>query len=357
MEELHSGVSPVLQRKYISALGALAKCERVFVIAALRSGFYADCDQFPEFVELTALSGKYELQPPTPRGIGNMIRFPAEAASLRFERDPDTGRSLDEALVEAASAKPEPLPLLEHLLSRLYQRQLDRKDGLLRWSDYRELGELQGALAHHWKDRVFDVEKAMNSEPPIRDPVSGGARPGRRGSPDPSEIIPYHDLISSPDSNQVKEGATGLVDRLLKEGLLSADVDPKQGLLISVPQEALLRTWPGLWHWLSEDRHFFQMRDRLDASLKLWLSRGHHSNDLLDRGIGLAEAETLLRDFGSSLREGQIEYIRKSLAKQKWRRWVQDGIGLTAITGLAVFAAFAGVGRFNLGEPAQRPGN
>ena len=161
--------------------------------------------------------------------------------------------------------------------------------------------------------------------------------------------VPYHDLISSPDSNQgPKAGATGLVDRLLKEGLLSADVDPKQGLLISVPQEALLRTWPGLWHWLSEDRHFFQMRDRLDASLKLWLSRGHHCNDLLDRGIGLAEAETLLRDFGSSLREGQIEYIRKSLAKQKWRRWVRDGIGLTAITGLAVFAAFAGVGRLNL---------
>ena len=47
LEELFtSGVSPVLQRKYISALGALAKCERVFVIAALRSGFYADCDQF-----------------------------------------------------------------------------------------------------------------------------------------------------------------------------------------------------------------------------------------------------------------------------------------------------------------------
>src|SRR3981189_2462258 len=56
------GVSPVLQRKYISALGALVKCERVFVIAILRSGFYADCQQFPEFVELTALSGKYELQ-------------------------------------------------------------------------------------------------------------------------------------------------------------------------------------------------------------------------------------------------------------------------------------------------------
>src|SRR6202011_4257915 len=71
LEELFTGeVSSVLQRKYISALVALANCERVFVIATLRSDFYARCQQFPELVELTALSGRYELQPPTPRGIG-----------------------------------------------------------------------------------------------------------------------------------------------------------------------------------------------------------------------------------------------------------------------------------------------
>ena len=128
---------------------------------------------------------------------------------------------------------------------------------------------------------------------------------------------------------------------------MNADADPKQELLISVPQEALLRRWPGVWQWLSEDRHFFQMRDRLDASLKLWLSRNRQSDDLLDRGIGLAEAETLLRDFRSSLSERQIEYIQKSLARQKRRRRVRDSIGLAAIAGLAVFAIFAGIERFN----------
>jgi energy-coupling factor transporter ATP-binding protein EcfA2 len=348
LEELFtSGVSPVLRCKYISALGALAKCERVFVIATLRSGFYTDCQQFPEFVELTALSGKYELQPPTPRGIGNIIRFPADAAGLRFERNPDTGRSLDEALVEAAIASPEPLPLLEHLLSRLYQRQLDRKDGLLLWSDYRALGELQNALSQHEKT-VFSTLKTDEKEA-LRFVIRHLVAPGRG---EEGHLIrrdvPYRDLISSPEPNQKQRaGATGLVDRLIKEGLLSADADPKHGLLISIPQEALLRKWPGVWHWLSEDRHFFQMRDRMDVSLKLWLSRGRHSKDLLDRGIGLAEAETLLRDFGASLSEGQIEYIRKSLAKHKRRRWVRDGTGLAAIAGLAVFAAFAGIGRFN----------
>jgi hypothetical protein len=346
LEELFTGgLSPVLQRKYISALGALAKCEGVFIIATLRSGFYADCQQFPELIELTALSGKYELQPPTPRGIGNIIRFPAESAGLRFERDADTG--LDEALVEAAIASPEPLPLLEHLLSRLYQRQLDRKDGLLRWSDYRELGEFEGALAQHEKT-VFSTLKG-DEQRALKFVIRYLVAPGR--GEEGCLIrrnVPHRDLISSPGLNQgQRAGVIGLVDRLIKEGLLSAETDPKQGLLISVPQEALLRRWPGVWHWLSEERHFFQMRDRLDASLKLWLSRGRHPDDLLNRGIGLAEAGTLLRDFWSSLSEGQIEYIQKSLAKQKWRRWVRDGIGLAAIAGLAVLAAFAAIGRFN----------
>jgi energy-coupling factor transporter ATP-binding protein EcfA2 len=347
LEELFTGgVSPVLQRKYISALGALANCEGVFIIATLRSDFYPHCQQFPELVELTALSGRYELLPPTPRGIGNIIRFRADAAGLRFERDPDTSQSLDEALVEAAMASPEPLPLLEHLLARLYQRQLERKDGLLLWSDYRGLGEFQGALAQHEK-AVFSTLK-LGEQQALKFVIRHLVAPGRGEEGHLiRRTVPYRDLISSPGLNQQQRaGAIGLVDRLIKEGLLSADADPKQELLISVPQEALLRRWPGVWQWLSEDRHFFQMRDRLDASLKLWLSRGHHSDDLLDRGIGLAEAATLLRDFRSSLSEEQIEYIQKSLARQKRRRWVRDSIGLAAIAGLAVFATFAVVERF-----------
>src|SRR5258707_2551151 len=250
-------------------------------------------------------------------------------------------------------ASPEPLPLLEHLLSWLYQRQLDRKDGLLLWSDYRALGDLQSALAQHVKTVFLTLkrEEQQALKFVIRHLVA----------PDQGEeghlirrTVPYRDLVLSPEFDpQPRAGVKGLVDRLIKEGLLSVDADPKQELLISVPQEALLRRWPGVWQWLSEDRHFFRMRDRLDASLKLWLSRNRQSNDLVDRGIGLAEAETLLRDFGSSLSEIQIDYIQKSLARQKRRRLVRDNIGLAAIAGLAVFAAVAAVGPIHTQGPAK----
>src|SRR5258708_4127121 len=347
LEELFTGAfSPVLQRKYVSALCALASCERVFIIATLRSDFYAHYQKFPELVELTAFGGRYELQPPTPRGIGNMIRFPAEAAGLRFERDPDPNRSLAEALLEAAIASPEPLPLLEHLLSWLYQRQLDRKDGLLLWSDYRGLGELQGALAQHVKTVFLTLKPHVQQA--LKFVIRRLLALGEEGHLI-RRTAPYRDLVSSPELDQ-RAGAKGLVDRLIKEGLLSADTDPKQELLISVPQDALLWKWPGVWQWLSEDRNFFRMRDRLDASLKSWLSGGRQTDDLLDRGIGIAEADTLLRDFRSSLSERQIDYIQKSLARQRRRRRVRNNIGLAAIAGLAGlagFAAFAGIERFN----------
>jgi hypothetical protein len=93
--------------------------------------------------------GKVDLRAPTPYEIGEMIRLPAEAVGLHFEEEPRTGQHLDEALRDSAAATPELLPLLEHVLSLLYDVQSIRGDNLLRWSDYRELGELKGALGQH----------------------------------------------------------------------------------------------------------------------------------------------------------------------------------------------------------------
>jgi eukaryotic-like serine/threonine-protein kinase len=111
LEELFASFSPVIQQKYVAGLCALANCQHVFIIATLQSDFYP---HYRRFSGLLTLGGIYELQPPTPHGIGNIIQFRAQAAGLRFERDPKTNRSLDETILQAAVADPEPLPLLEH---------------------------------------------------------------------------------------------------------------------------------------------------------------------------------------------------------------------------------------------------
>jgi chromosome segregation ATPase len=347
LEELFFGVSPVWQRKYITALCALARCEGIYVIAALRSEFYAHYQRFPEFVNLTSGGGRYELQPPTEAEIANMIRLPAEAAGLRFERDSETGRSVDDFLLKAAINSSDPLPLLEHVLTRLYNRQLDRKDGWLLWSDYCQLGRFKNALAQH-AESVFlalnrDEQRVFKLV--VRQLLAPGAGNENVLIRRP---VPYHDLVSSPEFDHHQNAAArGVIDCLTNEGLLSADTDSKHRRLVSVAQEVLLNHWPRLWRSLSEDQHFFGMRDRLDESLRVWLSRGAQRNHLLHDKIALAEAETLLRDFGSELSENQLDYIKKSLAGQKRHGRARNYLGLAAIIVLAVFAVIVGIERFN----------
>jgi hypothetical protein len=157
LEELFTtGFSSEVRQNYISALAGLARSDRVFVLAMLRSDFYPRYQEFPDLIELATPAGKFDLRPPTPYELGNMIRLPAEAAGLHFEQEPETGQGLDQALRDAGAATPESLPLLEHVLSLLYDEQGVRGDDFLRWSDYRELGELKGALAKH-AEAVFSM--------------------------------------------------------------------------------------------------------------------------------------------------------------------------------------------------------
>jgi hypothetical protein len=343
LEELFASFSPVIQQKYIAALCALASCQHAFIIATLRSDFYP---HYRRFSELTALGGIYELQPPTAHGIGNIIQFRAQAAGLRFERDPETNRSLDETILEAAVANPE-LPLLEHLLSRLYEKQLARKDGLLLWADYRALGGFQNALAQHaesvFSDLKSDEQEALQFVTrELLVPSRGEDAFLNRKS------IPYRDLVLHPLlSERQRSGAKGLVDRLIQEGLLSAKIDPQQELLISIPQEALLRRWPRHWELVSQERRFLRMRERPDASMKPRSIHGRQSEDLLTSGIDLAEAQALLTDFGAHLNETQIDDIKKSLAKHKSGRKLPPKIGVAAIAGLAIFGAFVIGEQFN----------
>ena len=351
LEELFvGGFSPGLQEKYLAALGALVKWRVAFVIAALRSDFYVSfqkCCSPKNVVALTrpelrvrdidlseVLTGRFDLDPPTPQEISDMIRLPAEAAGLRFELDPETGRNLDAALLEAATANTEPLPLLEHLLCQLYRKQLPRKDGLLRWSDYRERGELEGALANH-AESVFsaldaDIQAAL--KPLIRQLVSPGH--GEEGILI-RRTVPYRDLVSTPEfSERQKAGAEGLIDQFIREGLFHTETGPNAEVLVSVTQECVLRNWPRVWQLLNEDLGLLRMRDRLERNFKLWLSRGRRGHDLLRAGSVISESETLLRSFRTSLSDTQVDYLQKSLKAKNRRRWLRGAAAVGIVAGL-----------------------
>src|SRR6266404_2164456 len=343
LEELFTtGFSLEVRQKYISALAGLVRSGRVFVLATLRNDFYASYQEFPDLIELTKPGGKFDLRPPAPAEIGNMIRLPADAAGLQFEQDRETGQRLDEALRDTASVTPESLPLLEHVLSLLYEQQSTRGDGLLRWSDYRELGELKGALAKH-AEAVFSTlgQDAQRAFPLVmRHLVTLGQ--GEEEVPN-RRTVPYRDFVASGETGQdEKAGAKGLVDLFVEKRLLVADTDSQGEVTVCVAHEALLREWQRVKEWLAENREFLRMRDRLDSSLKLWVSRGKQKDDLLGPGLHLAEGEKLVKNFGPSLSREQTDYIYASIAERNRRKQAQARIRYAVMAAISVLAIVAG---------------
>ena len=338
LEELFtSSFSSDVQQKYVATIAGLARSGRVFVVGTLRSDFYPSYQQFPDLIELSRPAGKVDLRPPSGNEIGNMIRLPAEAAGLQFEEDQASGQRLDQALAEVATVTPESLPLLEHVLSLLYEAQAARSDDLLRWSDYRQLGELQGALAKHAEAVFNTLQPHEQAAFPVimRRLVTLGQ--GEEEVPN-RRTVPYRDFVISTDHDA---DARAFVDLFIKERLLVADTDPQGEMTVTVAHEALLREWQRVKAWLKENRDFLRMRDRLDASLQLWDNRGKQKDDLLRPGLPLAEGEKLVKDFEESLSLEAINYVRASITERRRRRRVQDTIRYTilaSITGLAIFA-------------------
>jgi chromosome segregation ATPase len=356
LEELFQ-VPSELQRKYIAALGALVKWRTAFVIAALRSDCSAAFQQccnpkdiaVRDLSEFSArdlnigevLAGRFDLPAPNTREIGEMIRSPADATGLRFEHDPVTGQSLDDALLEAATGVGEPLPLLEHLLSQLYQKQLQRNDGLLSWSDYRELGGLEGALTNH-AEGVFsavDTDAQAALQPIIRQLASTG--PGEEAALARRTVL-HRDLTSTPEFNEdQKAGAQRLIDRFIREGLFRIETAPDADSLVSVSQ-CLLRNWPRARQLLDESQGLLRSRDRLEPDFKHWLSGGRKSTDLLSTRSGVRDAKTLLKSFRTSLSDTQVDYLQKSLTGQNRRRRFRRAV-LAIVAALIIPAAVLGV--------------
>jgi WD40 repeat protein len=354
LEELFtSGFLPEIRQKYISALAGLVRSGRVFVLAALRSDFYPRYQEFPDLIELATPAGKFDLRPPTPYELGNMIRLPAEAAGLHFEQERETGQRLDQALRDAASATPESLPLLEHVLSLLYDEQSARGDDLLRWSDYRELGELNGALAKHAEAVFSTLQPHEQKAFPLvmRYLVTLGQ--GEEEVPNRRTVL-YRDFVTTKGiDHDLKAGAKGFIDLLIEKRLLVADTDPQGDVTVSVAHEALLREWQRVKEWLTENREFLRMRDRLDSSLKLWLSRGKQKDDLLGPGLPLAEGDKLIKDFGPSLNREQTDYVYASIAERKRRKQTQERVRYAALAAISVLAIVAGFQWFQAEKQRQ----
>jgi WD40 repeat protein len=271
---------------FVRCLDGLATSGRVYVLATMRSDYWHRAAETPKLVEMAAGSGRLDLLPATQDEIIEMIRQPAEATGIAFERDPTRGIGLDATLAAEAADEPGALPLLSFLLDELYKRDIRDGDSTLTYASMRALGGLKGAIANR-AEAAFatlpdDVQAAL---PHVLHALVTVSRLGAGPVARPAILAQFAD--GGPERK--------LVDALLapQVRLLVADGDGT-GARVRLAHEALFTHWDRARRQLAQDRRDLETRDIVEQQQVRWASAAPgQARNLLLRDPDLANAIAL----------------------------------------------------------------
>ena len=154
------------QGQLVAVLAALVATRRVWLVATLRADRIAALLAAPVLAPLVtrvltgeaAVGAEYKLTAPDAAAIRDIVEAPAVAAGLRFEQRGD-GRSLADEVRAEVEGQRDALPLLQHLLVRLF-----RNERLARWAEYEAIGGLSGAIAAVADAAVARLEAPARAE-------------------------------------------------------------------------------------------------------------------------------------------------------------------------------------------------
>ena len=364
MEDLTDS-PPETQRAFSRALGVLSSTEGIFVLAALRDDGQKGMEELAGLAELNGF--RYRIQRPRREEFAAIIQSPAEAAGLIFGSNPETGRRLNEILVESALLVSEPLPFLELALSELYRKQSARGDGVLSWDDYQEVVEAEDEMVPSGNEGPDSLERTIGNYaesqlaglgknqksllwPIIRQLLVSGTNGSFA-----LRTIPYHVLVSSPARNKVYQlNAKILVNHLIEGGLLRSSPNADKSYQVGLMHEVLLRQWPRLWRHFCQERDSLGMRQRLELQRQRWDDGGRQKKNLLADKRSLKEAAILQEEFHPCLTGEQIDFLSKSLGHFRSKpRFVLAAVGGLAVLLIAGGSMYSGLKRIEEIELAR----
>lgn len=329
LEEVFSADEVTAQERdrFFELLHELVATGAVWVIATLRSDFYPRVSEVRALVELKAGAGQYDLLPPSPAEIGQMIRLPAAAAGLRYEVHIDSGERLDEVLRDAAVTSPESLPLLEFALEELYKRRAS--DGTLTFAAYRDIGGVEGALAQR-------AEEVFQTLPPAATEALSAVLRKLIAASTGGETFSRR---SARQAEFDKPGERALVEALVAARLCISELDSAREPVVSIAHEALLRHWPRVRSWLEENHDLLRARARLTAGAERWAQESYRADLLLAPGRALDEAKAV-EQAGIELSIDESALLEASTRRAARARRLRLGaVGALALLAIAATSA------------------
>ena len=305
MESFFSLENDAAQREHFDDfLMELAARKNVIVVSTLRSDFLPAVDSLPGFRETTRNHGMFQLFPPSEYELNSIIQYPAIAAGLTFEDDPETGSGLEQSLCREAINSPEGLPLLEFLLSELYS--LAQADGLITWDEYKRLEGIAGALSRRAEQTLEELPEECQMVLPriILKLMTFTAEKNLI-----RQWMPIEEIADNAVHRQ-------FVDHFVAKRLftISRRNDNTQ---VSVSHEALLRSWPRIKELADDHRSFLSFRANLNVQMKSWeKSKSKDRREQLLSGALLREGTNFFSKFPELLSRREKEYLQASMLEK-----------------------------------------
>ncbi|MFD9333401.1 XRE family transcriptional regulator [Streptomyces sp. NPDC060028] len=310
---------------------------RCRVVLGVRADFYAHCTRHAPLVEVLR-EAQIVVGPMSAAELRRAVVEPARQAGLTVEG------ALQATLVAHAHGQVGALPLLSHALLETWRR---RRGAALTLDGFHAAGGFEGALAQSAETLYASLSERRQQ---LARQIFGHLIALGDGTEDTKRPVAREELGQDADTAIVLARAAAL-------RLLTLD----QGR-VELTHEALIRAWPRLRGWLSDDRERLRLHRRLSDAARAWEDVGRDAGALY-RGTRLALARELVttRVVGLTPKEREFyeasteaEAAAGSVARRRARR-LRALVALLAA--LVVVAAVATVNAVRAEDEVTRQRN
>lgn len=313
--------------RFIKALldAAVGPHRRTTLVLGVRADFLAHITQYPQLVAALDDEATLLVGPPTPADLREIVLRPAELAGLTV--DPD----LLATILADAGEEPGALPLLSHALLETWS---NRRGATLTLPAYQASGGVRGAIAQTAEreyDELGEPEREAARRIFLRLTALGD------GTEDTRRPITRTELDGIASGPVIQEVLHRLADaRLIVLGEDSVDV----------AHEALIRAWPRLHRWLTDDRANLVVHRRLTEAAHTWQELDRDPGALY-RGARLHAAGTWADEHPGELNQLEGAFLTASRGHEVAelglvRRRARNLKRLVAVLAVVLLLAVAG---------------
>ncbi|WP_410574903.1 hypothetical protein [Amycolatopsis sp. cmx-4-61] len=275
---------------------------RTRVVLGIRTDFYTHCARHPELAEAMQ-DAQVLVGPMTTEELRQAISRPAVDTGYRVET------ALVSRLVADATGRPGVLPLLSHALLETWRR---RRGTTLTLAGYESTGGIERAIAQTSEAtfaKLSPRQQRLARQVFLRMTALG------EGTEDTKRRIGRAELDTDSDTESGTDPDTAAV---LGE-LAAARLVTLDDTGIEITHEALIRGWPRLREWLTEDREGLRVHRQLTEATDAWESVGEDPGWLY-RGTRLAIAREWAARQDAALSRRERRFLDASLAVEHAER-------------------------------------